>query len=68
MSSNKTIDFIWSLVNQIVQNKELQTIEVKEFTEECVNMIRLYSKKNHDYGNSFELGMNAIVLVVYTIK
>lgn len=60
MSSNKTIDFIWSLVDQIIQNKELQTIEVKEFTEECVNMIRLYSKKNHDYGNSFELGMNAI--------
>ena len=50
MDSNERIDFIWSLVNQIVPNKELQTIEVKEFTDECV----------HDYGNSFEQGMNTI--------
>ena len=53
-------DFIWNLVKQIVSNVELQTIEVKEFTEECVNMIELYAKKNHDYGNSFEQGMNTI--------
>ena len=54
------LDFIWSLVNQIVPTKELQTIEVKEFTLECVNRINLYAKKNHDYGNSFEQGMNTI--------
>ena len=60
MDSNERIDFIWSLVNQIVPNKELQTIEVKEFTDECVKMIELYAKKNHDYGNSFEQGMNTI--------
>lgn len=53
-------EFVWSLVNQIVPNKELQTLDVKEFTDECVNMIELYAKKNHDYGNSFEQGMNAI--------
>ena len=59
-NEKERIDFIWSLVNQIVPSKELQTIEVKEFTEECVNMIELYAKKNHDYGNSFEQGMNTI--------
>ena len=60
MDNNERIDFIWSLVNQIIPNKELQTIEVKEFTDECVKMIELYAKKNHDYGNSFEQGMNTI--------
>ena len=54
------INFIWNLVKQIVPNAELQTIEVKEFTDECVKMIELYAKKNHDYGNSFEQGMNTI--------
>lgn len=54
------INFIWNLVKQIVPNVELQTIEVKEFTDECVKMIELYAKKNHDYGNSFEQGMNTI--------
>ena len=53
-------EFIWELVTKIVPNKKLQTLEVKEFTYECVKMIELYSKKNHDYGNSFEQGMNAI--------
>ena len=57
---NERIDFIWSLVNQIVPNKELQTIEVKEFTDECVNMIELYAKKNHDYGNSFDEGCDKL--------
>lgn len=60
MNEEERNNFIWNLVKQIVPNAELQTIEVKEFTEECVKMIELYAKKNHDYGNSFEQGMNTI--------
>lgn len=40
--------------------KELITLNVRLFFLECVNMIQLYAKKNHDYGNSFEQGMNVI--------
>ena len=36
--------------------------EVYNFAKECVEMIQLYNKKNHDYGNSFERGMNVIGL------
>ena len=61
-TKHQKIEFVWDLVNKIVPNKELQSIEVKEFTEECVKMIELYAKKNHDYGNSFEQGMNTIGL------
>ena len=60
MTKDERSVFIWGLVTQIIPNKELQTLEVKEFTDECVKMIELYAKKNHDYGNSFEQGMNTI--------
>lgn len=52
--------FICALVDTIVPKKELRTLDVKEFTDECIKMIELYAKKNHDYGNSFEQGMNVI--------
>ncbi len=55
-------DNLWELTTVIVPEKELQTLDVKEFVEEVVKMIQLYAKKNHDYGNSFEKGMNAIGL------
>lgn len=39
---------------------ELKTQEVLDFAEIAKECIELYSKKNHDYGNSFDKGMNAI--------
>lgn len=39
---------------------ELKTQEVLDFAETAQECIDLYSKKNHDYGNSFDKGMNAI--------
>lgn len=39
---------------------ELKTQEVIDFAETAKECIDLYSKKNHDYGNSFDKGMNAI--------
>lgn len=39
---------------------ELKTPEVVDFAETAKECIDLYSKKNHDYGNSFDKGMNAI--------
>jgi len=34
--------------------------EVLAFTQEAKNCIQLYAKKNHDYGNSFDKGMDNI--------
>lgn len=62
MTEQERCEFLWELTIKIVPEKELQTIEVKEFVDEVVNMVQLYAKKNHDYGNSFEQGMNAIGL------
>lgn len=39
---------------------ELCTDEVKQFAEEAKQCTELYSKKNHDYGNSFDKGMDNI--------
>lgn len=39
---------------------ELATKEVLDFTEVAKSCIDLYSKKNHDYGNSFDKGMDNI--------
>ena len=33
---------------------------VKKFAETVTDMVQLYAKKNHDYGNSFEKGMAVI--------
>ena len=38
----------------------LVTDDVKRFERVCADMVKLYAKKNHDYGNSFEKGMNNI--------
>lgn len=39
---------------------ELCTDEVLQFAEEAKQCTELYSKKNHDYGNSFDKGMDTI--------
>ena len=39
---------------------ELCTDEVLQFAEEAKQCTELYSKKNADYGNSFDKGMDAI--------
>ena len=38
----------------------LITDDVKAFIDVCFDAIDLYAKKNHDYGNSFNKGMEAI--------
>lgn len=40
----------------------LVTKEVKDFERTCADMINLYAKKNHDYGDSFNKGMKDIGL------
>ena len=40
----------------------LVTEEVKDFESTCANIINLYAKKNHDYGDSFNKGMKDIGL------
>lgn len=40
--------------------EELCTEDVNNFTNKAVECIELYAKKNHDYGNSFEKGCDAI--------
>ena len=40
----------------------LITDEVVNFGQTCCDMIQLYAKKNHDYGNSFNKGMDTIGL------
>ena len=39
---------------------ELYTDEVIQFANEAKQCVELYSKKNHDYGNSFDKGMDNI--------
>ena len=39
---------------------ELCTDEVIQFANEAKQCVELYSKKNHDYGNSFDKGMDNI--------
>lgn len=39
---------------------ELRTPEVADFAKIAEDCISLYAKKNHDYGNSFDKGMDAI--------
>ena len=40
----------------------LITDDVINFANTCSDMIQLYAKKNHDYGNSFNKGMDDIGL------
>ena len=39
---------------------ELCTDEVVQFANEAKQCVELYSKKNHDYGNSFDKGIDNI--------
>lgn len=48
------------LVAQIEIDSNLITDNVTNFFNECCNMTNLYAKKNHDYGNSFNKGMDDI--------
>lgn len=41
-------------------SNRLITDDVINFANTCSDMIQLYAKKNHDYGNSFNKGMNDI--------
>ena len=41
-------------------NDDLFTREVNEFANEAAELIDLYAKKNNDYGNSFDKGMDNI--------
>jgi len=38
----------------------LLTKNVRNFEKEVERMVQLYAKKNHDYGNSFNKGMDVI--------
>jgi hypothetical protein len=55
-------DMIWEMLEKIVPQEELRKLPVKDFFDECVSMTQLYAKKNHDYGDSFNNGMDAIGL------
>jgi len=43
-------------------DENLMTDEVRNFIKEAKNCVTLYAKKNHDYGNSFDKGMETIGL------
>lgn len=48
------------LKQEVEISDELITREVTAFAEVAAECISLYAKKNHDYGNSFDKGMNTI--------
>ena len=62
MNNKSNKEEIMNLLEIIIPEKELQTVQVKQFLEECIKLIKLYAKKNHDYGNSFIQGMDVIGL------
>lgn len=62
MIDAKQEEMIMEVLEKIVPQEELQTIQVKDFLSECIKMVQLYAKKNHDYGNSFNQGMDVIGL------
>lgn len=56
-NSNKTI------VNDEVLisiGKDIDNIDVRDFARICAVMIKLYAKKNKDYGNSFDKGVKEL--------
>lgn len=66
MEAVKNNPLIEDITKIIVNNNDLVNNDVIEFTQQCVDMIRLYAKKNHDYGNSFDKG-NDIIGPAYAI-
>lgn len=45
---------------ELIIPDELKTQQVEDFADIAQDCIALYSKKNADYGNSFDKGMDAI--------
>ena len=54
-----TKDIIDSLVSKLIPG-ELIDENVYRFAAEALKAIQIYARKNHDYGNSFEDGMDLI--------
>lgn len=54
-----TKDLIDGLISKLVPG-ELIDENVIRFATEALNAIQIYARKNHDYGNSFEDGMDLI--------
>lgn len=54
-----TKDLIDGLISKLVPG-ELIDENVIRFAAEALNAVQLYARKNHDYGNSFEDGMDLI--------
>lgn len=48
------------IISSLNINPSIVDSNVIAFTQECCNMIELYAKKNSDYGNSFEEGLQKI--------
>lgn len=48
------------ITEKLFLDEELITPEVTNFADTCIKMVKLYAKKNHDYGDSFNQGMKAI--------
>ena len=48
------------MILEINVAEELCTEDVNNFATNATECIALYAKKNHDYGNSFEKGCDAI--------
>ena len=46
---------VLAVVHGLLPDEKNPTPQVVDFTAECIDMIRLYAKKNHDYGDSFHL-------------
>lgn len=53
------IDFTKGAISMSIDDA-LITEDVKVFADTCFDAIALYAKKNHDYGNSFNKGMDDI--------
>lgn len=56
----ETKEKVIEVMKLVIPEEHLQSIFVEDFVEECMKMIQLYAKKNHDYGNSFNKGMDDI--------
>ena len=44
----------------ITIGRDLNNPDVKQFANICAQMIKLYAKKNKDYGNSFDKGVKEL--------
>lgn len=53
---------VLAVVHGLLPDEKNTTPQVVDFTAECIDMIKLYTKKNHDYGDSFNQGMKDIGL------